>query len=109
MRSFLQHISTQDDATRKRWFIILTASGGVVVVALWLIVVSFVDIGPVAAQKPPIEIAENQASSFSSLKNAIADVWGKTKESLSSAVIEFEKTVPSPSSTEATTSTPATN
>lgn len=76
---------------------------------LWLIIISFVDIGPVATKKPPIEIEESQASSFSSLKNAIADVWGKTKESLSGAVIEFEKTVPSPTSTEATTSTPATN
>ena len=109
MRAFLTHIATQDDATRKRWFIILTTGGGVLVVMIWLLVINLVDLGPITGKKPVVVAEESQASSFSALRGSIAGAWRTTKEALSGAIIEFERSAPIASSTETTTSTPANN
>lgn len=106
MRAFLKNIAQQDYESRKRWFAILTAGTSLVIFLAWLIIVNVLNTSPLA--KKEVEPDPVGASVFATMKDAVTDAWKKTKDSLSSAVIEFEKSTTPPVTTP-TSSTSTTN
>jgi len=84
MKKFIEQIKQSDRPTRKRWFIIFSVAGGLMVMIIWVIQFNIMFSGLFTDEEALASLDEGQGL-FSEFSAAVSTSFGQIKDTTASA------------------------